>query len=201
MSRGPQYYADCVGKRFHSLTVERFVGFKSRSDGRKRGDWECRCDCGNKINVTMQNLQNGNSRACGCTKRGKFNKRWRGHGDIGLTVWHQFIRGATDRDLPFELDIEWGWELYEKQERKCALSGLPIGFGTERRRNTASLDRIDSSKGYTEDNVQWVHKTINIMKQASSDDEFIRFCKAVANHHPDPCPIPTPTIPHGATAC
>lgn len=29
---------------------------------------------------------------------------------------------------------------------------------------TASLDRIDSSKGYTIDNVWWIHKQLNWMK-------------------------------------
>ena len=183
--RGPQYYIDCIGRRFHSLTVERFVGFKRRSDGRNRGEWECRCNCGNLICVTMQNLQNGNSRACGCTKQGKLNKRWKGCGDMGLSVWHQFVKGATVRNLPFELTIQWGWELYEKQQGKCALSGVPIGFGTERRRNTASLDRIDSTRGYTTDNVQWVHKDINIMKRDLPNDTFITLCKSVAIRNTD----------------
>ena len=48
-------------------------------------------------------------------------------------------------------------------------------------KNTASLDRIDSSKGYVEGNVQWVHKMINMSKQQYSQEEFIDMCKAVAN--------------------
>lgn len=46
----------------------------------------------------------------------------------------------------------------------------------------ASLDRIDSSKGYTVDNVQFVAYAVNIAKHALSSDEFIDFCKAVANY-------------------
>ena len=47
---------------------------------------------------------------------------------------------------------------------------------------TASLDRIDSCKGYTIDNVQWVHKWINVMKSDHSQDEFIALCRAVTTH-------------------
>jgi hypothetical protein len=45
------------------------------------------------------------------------------------------------------------------------------------------LDRVDSSKGYIEGNVQWVHKTINLMKQSFNQKEFIHFCKLVANNN------------------
>jgi hypothetical protein len=47
---------------------------------------------------------------------------------------------------------------------------------------TASLDRINSSLGYVEGNCQWVHKVINTMKMALSQDEFIYYCSLVCNH-------------------
>jgi hypothetical protein len=47
---------------------------------------------------------------------------------------------------------------------------------------TASLDRKDSSKGYTKDNVQWIHKTINFMKGQMSDQEFVSWCKLVCTN-------------------
>ena len=43
-----------------------------------------------------------------------------------------------------------------------------------------SLDRIDSLKGYAIDNVQWVHKDINKMKNIHSQPAFINICKLVA---------------------
>jgi hypothetical protein len=48
--------------------------------------------------------------------------------------------------------------------------------------HTASLDRIDSSKGYCEDNVQWVHKDINRMKNTFDQDYFISLCKLIAEN-------------------
>ena len=46
--------------------------------------------------------------------------------------------------------------------------------------NNASLDRIDSSKGYVEGNLQWVLSEVNMMKQQYSQDRFIEICKAVS---------------------
>lgn len=46
----------------------------------------------------------------------------------------------------------------------------------------ASLDRIDSKRGYTEGNVQWVHKSVNLAKNSLSEVEFIMLCHAVTNH-------------------
>lgn len=48
---------------------------------------------------------------------------------------------------------------------------------------TASVDRIDSTKGYTPDNVQWVDKRINFMKQHFSQVEFVELCCLVSKHH------------------
>ena len=48
---------------------------------------------------------------------------------------------------------------------------------------TASIDRIDSNKGYIEDNVVWVHKDINIMKNKFSKEYFLMLCKKIVENH------------------
>jgi len=45
---------------------------------------------------------------------------------------------------------------------------------------TASLDRIDSSKGYVLDNVQWVHKRVNFLKRDYSEKELLFWCNAIS---------------------
>jgi hypothetical protein len=58
------------------------------------------------------------------------------------------------------------------------------GFSQERtdklNLTTASLDRIDSSKGYIEGNVQWIHKHINKMKNNFNESYFIEICKKIS---------------------
>ena len=46
----------------------------------------------------------------------------------------------------------------------------------------ASLDRIDSSIGYVEGNVQWVSKQANLSKHVMSMSELYEFCRKVLNH-------------------
>jgi hypothetical protein len=41
------------------------------------------------------------------------------------------------------------------------------------------LDRIESEGHYTIDNVQWVHKTVNMMKWKISQEEFVYFCRKI----------------------
>lgn len=48
---------------------------------------------------------------------------------------------------------------------------------------TASIDRIDSSNGYIEDNIQWVHKDVNMMKQKMTNIELIEMCKLIVENN------------------
>jgi len=89
--------------------------------------------------------------------------------------------------LESNVTIEFIWELFLNQNRKCALSGVEIGFKKsvkreKKRDETASLDRIDSLKAYTEDNVQWVHKDINKMKWDFPVNRFLELTKLVYEH-------------------
>ena len=43
-----------------------------------------------------------------------------------------------------------------------------------------SIDRIDSSKGYTKDNIQLVCASLNNMKMDLKNKHFIQLCKLVA---------------------
>ncbi len=116
-------------------------------------------------------------------KRGDAHSQWTGCGQISGNFWHSVVRHALSRKLALEVTIEDAWALFMAQENKCALSGVDIYFpATGGSPQTASFDRIDSSKGYVPGNVQWVHKRINWMKNRFSEEEFIFFCKAVAAH-------------------
>lgn len=113
-----------------------------------------------------------------------------GCGLVCGTLTTYLRRKARERNLEWALSEEYLWDLFCSQDSKCALSGVDIVLTTKRNKHnnldrtilTASLDRIDSSKGYVVGNVQWLHKTINIMKQSLSDSDFITWCKLIANH-------------------
>lgn len=111
---------------------------------------------------------------------------YKGIGELGSTFFSAIRRGAEKRGLEFNISKQFAWDLIVKQEFRCALSGIPITL-TRKTHNSspayslfnASIDRIDSTKGYTESNVQWVHKDINMMKQSYSQEYFIELCKLV----------------------
>ena len=90
--------------------------------------------------------------------------------------------------MKFSLTTKYLWKLFEKQHNRCSLSGvsisLPISAYDATHGNvTASLDRIDSNKGYVGGNVQWVHKDVNMMKQHFSQPRFIELCKLVSKNN------------------
>jgi hypothetical protein len=51
------------------------------------------------------------------------------------------------------------------------------------KKQTASLDRIDSTKGYIKGNIQWVHKDVNKMKWNWNQSNFINWCKLITNYY------------------
>ncbi len=95
--------------------------------------------------------------------------------DIKLSKFESYKRGAEIRGFCFEIDIEDIWEKFLEQRGKCALTGWNISFKNE----TASLDRIDSSIGYTLKNIQIVHKDINILKMDWSESFLFDASKAI----------------------
>lgn len=144
-----------------------------------------KCDCGNNITKNSSSFRSNIS--CGCLKNnkksGKDSPNFRGYEEIHAHYWGSIVRGAKLRKLDFSITIKDAWNIYLKQDRKCALTKMDISFSKsikDAKDTSASLDRIDSSKGYTIDNVQWVHKKINIMKMNLSQDEFINLCKKVS---------------------
>ena len=175
---------DLTGKRFGKWTV-----LKRVQAHRRHTIWECECECGIKKHVYSTHLIQGNSRAClecaGRIRRGKDHPQWKGYGDISGDFFDSIKRGADGnkgrrKPVPFEVTIEDIWDLFLKQERKCALSRQEIFINYKYENHTASLDRIDSSKGYVKNNIQWVHKDINMMKRTYDQDYFIDLCKKVA---------------------
>lgn len=112
---------------------------------------------------------------------------WRGHGEISGAYWCSIRSRAPGRNLDFSITIEEAWEVFLKQNRKCVYSGLELIFATKivfpaRTEQTASIDRIDSDKGYIPNNIQWVHKDVNKMKQFFTDERFKELCLLIGRN-------------------
>lgn len=89
-----------------------------------------------------------------------------------------------------ELTLEDLRTQWIEQDGVCPYTGLKLvlpkntaGFDDGNiHADRASLDRIDSSKGYVLGNVQFVSQMANFAKRDVSHDEMVRFCRAVATH-------------------
>lgn len=72
--------------------------------------------------------------------------------------------------------------LYNSQKGLCVYSKLPLTLKPHQL-TTISLDRIDSSKGYVNGNIQLVGTAINKMKLNYTGTQFIQLCCCVAQHY------------------
>lgn len=174
---------EMVGRKFGHLLVLEDAG---RGGTQNKLRWKCQCDCGNTHVVDGAHLRRGSISSCGCSKVGENNAAWTGCGDLTGSLWSMIKNGANhrhrNRKIEFDVTVEYAWELFLKQGRKCALSSIPLIMNkTYGAGHTASLDRIDSQKGYVEGNVQWVHKDINLMKNVLNQSHFIDLCRRVTN--------------------
>jgi len=105
------------------------------------------------------------------------NPSWKGFNEIPGKVFSKLKLGAIQRDLSFDITIEDIWNQYYKQEKVCAYTGINLVWGLD-----ASIDRIDSNLGYTIDNIQIVHKAINMLKRDMPHEAFISWCTLVADN-------------------
>lgn len=173
-----------TGLKIGKLTVLKEVE-KSKSD---RIKWTCKCECGNIKNIHGYYLRKHSAVSCGCSKKhvgGKENPLWKGCQDLSTRYFRNTKRRAIKKNLEFNITIEQMWEQFTKQNGKCALSGVELKFPKHSSKictGNASIDRIDSSKGYTVNNIQWVDKKINQIKMDMNEEEFIKRCKQITEY-------------------
>jgi hypothetical protein len=118
-------------------------------------------------------------------KVGKENWKFTGYKEIYGRDWTSMQAGAKRRELEFSISKEYAWSVLEKQNKRCIFSGVELTFhkSSQDRSGTASIDRIDSKKGYIEGNIQWIHKKFQNMKRDLIDSEFIQNCCEVADFY------------------
>jgi hypothetical protein len=180
---------DLIGKKVNDLTVMDYLGYawKSHSPIVK-----CLCDCGNETEVSVYDWKTGRTRSCGCKNPRRRSRcdhpRSTGYKEISGRYWYAIRIGAEKRGLEFSITIEYAWDLFVKQDRKCAISGIPLVMDLFwkldwTKSNTASIDRIDSAIGYVPGNIHWTHKHVNRMKQAYDLDYFISMCRTITDNN------------------
>lgn len=171
LGRKPKYYA---GQSTEYKKIVSDAG--ANSNGSRLFMWECSlCGKGYGPSTGTDIFKSVRTKCCPLQKEQKRN--YRGHGFITgkkMTDWQQ---NAKKKGRRFDVDARYLVGLWEQQEGRCWYSGIALEYG-----KNASLDRTNSDLNYVPGNVRWVHIDVNWMKRNFSEEEFLEFCKMIANN-------------------
>jgi hypothetical protein len=174
-----------------------------RHNGRKMGS--CTCDnCGVKfekpqseINRNLKlNRRNFCTRKCSGVGNAKNFGDKNNNYDISkhsenvrdeFTPFRYHYRNCKKRYRDFNIDLEYLKQIWEDQQGICPFSGVKLVLNAytkifKDQRYSASLDRIDSNKGYVKGNVRWVSRAINHLKNNMTDEHLIEFLNIISDN-------------------
>jgi hypothetical protein len=184
-SKGGRRPKDLSGQVFSRLTVLEYSHVKEHEACNQRTYfWRCVCECGKEIITSSKSLLRGSTRSCGCLRvewiKAHHKKT---HGQTG-SVEYKLLDGARQRAKKFgrECNLELADIIIPEY---CPFLGIPLVKGEGKQHaNSPTLDRIDSTKGYTKDNVWVISHKANSFKQDKTIEElehFVRVLKTKTN--------------------
>jgi len=163
---------DLVGKRFERLVVIKQSNYCKEY---KKGIcyfWDCLCDCGNTTSVSTNQLRSKRTLSCGCYGKEQRKKSTTKHGKYYThehKMWRKCKGHAKERGIFFDINFE---DIIIPEY--CPIFTdlkLEINKGHPRP-NSPSIDRFDSSKGYTKDNISVISYRANAIKNDASLEEL-----------------------------
>lgn len=158
-----------VGRRFGRLTVVEYDGV-----GRfGKHYWECLCDCGDYVTLATYRLTGANpTLSCGCLRKEKMAENRADPTKHGLSkhplygiyynMWQRCTNPRSQRYKYYGgkgVTVGEGFDTFQKFYGWAMSNGWSEGL---------SIDRIDSSLGYTPDNCEWVTVSENSRRMNES---------------------------------
>jgi hypothetical protein len=136
--------------------------------------------------VGKHNIKNFKDK-CGDIQNLKGFKRT---GDL-YTKFRYHYRNILKRNHEVGVTVDDLKEQWENQDGVCKFSGVKLVLSTYTKINknpiyAASLDRIDSNKGYIKGNIRWVSRAINWMKNDMSDDMVDQLINIIVENKKSP---------------
>ena len=155
----------------------------------KRYQVELTCECGKIVYRRLNNILKLKNIWCSkCKGYNLYPERRKSSAWFtkGIHIlWYNEITSNLHRGnriIDCKINIEDLKTLYDDQKGICPYTGIYLNvLDLLKKESNASIDRTDSSKGYTMDNIKWVYKPLNIMKNRYSLEEFLFVCKKVTN--------------------
>lgn len=148
---------------------------------------ECEFDINRDKSNWFRNFKDRRCKQCKKLQTLKRKLQNRGKKDLDrllLERWHGVIDRSKRKGWECDITLDFLRELWCKQNGLCAISKIPMTylFNNGRIPTNLSVDRIDSSRRYTKDNIQLVCMAVNQMKSDLDDITFYKFCEAIINN-------------------
>lgn len=161
-----------------NVTFDKYIGELNRIRAKKRN-----CYCGPLCAATVTgNVANfGDKRNTSTAHLDPANRR------DEFSEFRYYERKARFRKPGSTITLGQLKEVWERQEGKCAYTGIPLRlYSAKKVRGLkpweyASLDRINSDLPYIEGNVQFLCTNLNYMKSTLSEDDTRSFIDLIRN--------------------
>ena len=176
-------HLNLIGQKYGRLTVLEYAG-KTKSNSTYR--YLCICDCGNRLIVPTSHLRNSNTKSCGCLKKEKVSL-YDETGDVQIRrLMKQYLSGAVRRNLEFHLNLNEFSSLIKEKCLYCNTPPYKKSIRKDSKHNMyilyTGIDRIDSTKGYTVDNVCPCCEICNRAKSDLSQEVFLKYIERIRNN-------------------
>lgn len=186
-------FRDRTNDKHGRLTVISHAG----KDHRGKHLWLCLCECGNKKVVVSDNLSSGKSNSCGCLKSeflARKGNQFGLHDDRELALlkvqYHHIKKRNAAKGFGDVISFEVFSHLSKSPCKYCGLEyskeiGDRLSESAKKKRlsdhilRCNGIDRVDSSKGYTDENSVSCCKHCNTAKNTMSEDDFYKWIKRV----------------------
>lgn len=88
-------------------------------------------------------------------------------------------------DIDLNFDVKYLIDLWNKQSGKCAISNIDMTYILYNGHidTNISIDRKDSLKGYTKDNIQLTYSIINKMKLDLTTEKLVYYCNQILKNN------------------
>lgn len=104
--------------------------------------------------------------------------------------FRKYLNSARRRPKDVDITLQDLKAQWNSQKGICPFTGWKLelphssqGFkDSSPMKYRASIDRIDSSKGYVKNNIQFITQMANLAKNNFTEEEVIEFCKAVSDY-------------------